>query len=281
MFSIADYDKRYRPYDKSGGELKHADWVKLPVKPKGEGLQALLEHRRGLEVFGIWGLLLEKATAEKKPENRGKLLNHKEEPATVTEIAKSISLPKKERLVAYALSVLVSMGWVELDSESEETSGELPQTSAKSSVEKSSVVKSRVEKEKVRFLDFVFLTKEEHRKLVQRYGENPVKKLVDALNRYIGQSGKQYKSHYYTLLNFAKRDELKELLASETEKERAEKEAKELEKARRKIRDDYGGHLRERTTEELQKILNTPRDQRRLIAGWFIREILDERKEKQ
>lgn len=139
MYEIADYDERYRPYDKSGGELRRADWVKLPVKPRGDGLGELLEHRRGLEIFGIWCLLLEKTTAE-KPENRGKLLNHREQPATIPEIAKGISLKNRVKLVQEALSVLVSIGWVK----SEDNSAELPQTPAKSSVVKSKVLKSRV-----------------------------------------------------------------------------------------------------------------------------------------
>lgn len=111
MFSITDYDKRYTPTNKSGGELKNADYVKLPVKPKGDGLQTLLEKKRGLEVFAIWCLLLEKTTSQ-PPETRGKLLNFKDEPASIPEITKSISLKGKERLVEYALSVLVEMGWV-------------------------------------------------------------------------------------------------------------------------------------------------------------------------
>lgn len=137
MFSIVDYDTRYSPYDKSGGALKNADWVKLPAKPKGEGLGELLEYKRGLEVFGIWCLLLEKTTNE-KPENRGKLLNHKEQPATVEEIAKGISLKSKVKLVEYALNVLVSMGWVI----GEITSDQLPASPTKSRVEKSRVIKS-------------------------------------------------------------------------------------------------------------------------------------------
>ncbi len=112
MFSIVDYEVRYKPYDKSGGELKSADWVKLPAKPRGEGLAELLKYNRGLQVFAIWCLLLEKTTNE-KPENRGKLLNHKEQPATVKEIASGISLSSKVKLVEYALGVLVSIGWLQ------------------------------------------------------------------------------------------------------------------------------------------------------------------------
>ena len=112
MYEIFEYDERYRPYNKSGGELKNPDFVKLPAMPKGDGLQELLEYKRGLEYFAIWCLLLEKTTIEKKPENRGKLLNRKEGPASISEIACSISLKNKAQLVEGAISALVTMGWV-------------------------------------------------------------------------------------------------------------------------------------------------------------------------
>ena len=114
--------------------------------------------------------------------------------------------------------------------------------------------KSRVEErkeEKKRFRDFVFLTKEEHKKLVQRYGEQPTQKLIDSLNRYIGQSGKKYKSHYFTLLNFAKRDLLKELPTPENAEERALQKKTGLEQARKKARDEYAGWIKEADDKKL------------------------------
>lgn len=125
MYEIANYEELYQPYDKSGRVLKRADFVKLPVNPKGDGLQVLLEQKRGLEVFAIWCLLLEKTTAQKS-ETRGKLLNFKDEAASISEIAKSISLPRKENLVEYALSLLVSMGWVKCDIKSPKTAVSRP-----------------------------------------------------------------------------------------------------------------------------------------------------------
>jgi len=139
MYQIANYCDRYRPYDKSGGELRNPEWVKMPCKPKGDGLQTLLEYPRGLEIFGIWCLILQKTTKEKKPENRGKLLNHRELPASIPEIAKSISLGSKIKLVNNAISVLVEMGWVIDDGFAEESSADFRKTSAKSSVPKGSV----------------------------------------------------------------------------------------------------------------------------------------------
>jgi len=174
MYLIAEYDKRYRPYDKSGGELKRAEWVKLPVKPRGEGLAELFEYKRGLEVFGIWCLLLEKATNE-KAENRGKLLNHKGQPATIEEIAKGITLKKRIKLVEYALTVLLKMGWIESDNETENISAQSEQCSSKSRV-----LKSRVEKSKVGKRKFIPPTIEEVIKYVKEKGYNvDVKKFME------------------------------------------------------------------------------------------------------
>lgn len=113
-YEIVEYSERYAPYDKSGRDVVNATWVKLPCKPKGDGLERLLEQKRGLEYFGIWCLLLEKTTLE-KPKNRGKLLNHKGEPASFEEIAKSISLKNKVGLVEKAISALINLGWIKGD----------------------------------------------------------------------------------------------------------------------------------------------------------------------
>lgn len=265
MYLIKEYDERYRPYDKSGGELRQPEWVKMPAKPKGEGLGTLLEYPRGLEIFGIWCLLLQKATKEKKPENRGKLLNHKELPATISEIAKAISLPTKIKLVENALSALIEMGWVIFDGIAEETSEDVPQTSAKSRVPKSRVPKSK-------YMDFVLLTSEEHKKLTARYGDKNTRKLIDDLNRYIGSTGKQYKSHYYTLLNFARRDDMPELKPSE---ENAASAQKSLEKKQEEIRQEHSQYYREKNTEELRAMLKN----KVLISHWWlIKEILAKQK---
>jgi len=132
--------------------------------------------------------------------------------------------------------------------------------------------KGNLKEEKVKHLDFVFLTSEEHKKLLARYGDNNTRKLVEALNRYIGQSGKQYKSHYFTLLGFAKRDEMPEL---KTPEEKAAQEKKALEKERERIRQEDGQYFKEKTTEELE----TMRKDKKLIHRWWlIDEILHERK---
>lgn len=203
MCQIANYDELYRPYNKSGGELQHPDFVKLPVKPKGDGLQILLEYKKGLEYFAIWCLLLEKSTTE-KPKNRGKLLNHKEQHATIPEITKSISLKGKEKLVKEAISALTAIGWLiapdELDKGAEQTSALAEQIPLKLS-------KDKLSKTKDKYKEFVFLSKEEFQKLVERFGEKEVNSKIGDLNNYIGSHGRKYKSHYFTLLNWFAKDE--------------------------------------------------------------------------
>lgn len=196
MYEIANYDEFYRPYNKSGEELKHADFVKLPANPKGDGLQRLLEYRRGLEIFAIWCLLLEKTTIEKRPENRGKLLNHKGRPASISEIAKAISLKGKKSLVTEALSALVEMGWVIKTGPAEETSGALPPIPTKLNKEKLN---------KGKYAEFVSLTLEEYQKLVVQFGENKAKEWITELDDAIGSKGYKYKSHYRTILAWARR----------------------------------------------------------------------------
>lgn len=64
---------------------------------------------------------------------------------------------------------------------------------------------------KKRFLDFVLLTDEEYKKLIDRYGKTIIDEYIEKLNNYIGSKGKRYKSHYHTLLNWLKKDKIEEL----------------------------------------------------------------------
>ena len=55
------------------------------------------------------------------------------------------------------------------------------------------------------FLDFVYLESIEYDKLVIQFGEEGAKERIDRLNVYLGSTGKKYKSHYFTMLNWEKR----------------------------------------------------------------------------
>lgn len=132
--------------------------------------------------------------------------------------------------------------------------------------------KAKQNKSKVKHLDFVFLTSEEHKKLTIRYGEKQTHQLIDSLNRYIGQSGKKYKSHYYTLLGFAKREDMPEL---KHPKEDAATEQKAREKKRQEIRKEFGQYYREQKIEALRSMR---KNKLSLSHWWLIDEILAKKK---
>ena len=113
MYIIANYAELYNPTNSKGGELIKAHYVKMPVKPRGKGLRALLRQENGLEIFGVWSLLLQAATETTSPKLRGMFLNHKDEPASIEEIADAISLENNVDLVKRSLEVLTSLGWID------------------------------------------------------------------------------------------------------------------------------------------------------------------------
>ena len=147
LYEIADYDKRYKPKDTKGKDLVNASYVKLPVKPRGKGLKALMKYKKGGEFYGIWCLLLQAAT-ELNPEHRGKLLNYKDEPATIEEIAEAISYDGKGKLVEEAISAFVTIGWVNSVVTTEEVRSDYGQGTEEVR-SKCSVVESREEKSRV------------------------------------------------------------------------------------------------------------------------------------
>lgn len=56
------------------------------------------------------------------------------------------------------------------------------------------------------FLEFVYLTEEEHQKLIERLGDKDTRAYIERLNNYLGSKGKKYKSHYHTILNWSNKD---------------------------------------------------------------------------
>ncbi len=66
--------------------------------------------------------------------------------------------------------------------------------------------KSETNNKKQRYMDSVLLTLEEYEKLIKSFGEDKTKDYIENLNNYIGSKGKKYKSHYFTILNWSKKD---------------------------------------------------------------------------
>ena len=84
--------------------------------------------------------------------------------------------------------------------------GLLPEDSRNTPIEvklrEVNLIKENIREEKAKHLDFVFLSSDEYKKLIERFGEDKTKEKIEALNLYLGSNGKKYKSHYHTILNW-------------------------------------------------------------------------------
>lgn len=60
---------------------------------------------------------------------------------------------------------------------------------------------------RIKFLDFVLMTKDEHQKLLDRFGQEMTNDYMERLNNHIGSKGRRYKSHYYTICQWIAKDD--------------------------------------------------------------------------
>jgi len=63
---------------------------------------------------------------------------------------------------------------------------------------------------KHKYMDFVLLSGDEYKKLVERFGEQVTKRKITELNEGIGSKGYKYKSHYFTILSWDRKNKLEE-----------------------------------------------------------------------
>ena len=66
--------------------------------------------------------------------------------------------------------------------------------------------KKEKKNKKIKHRAHVFLTEEEHKKLIEQLGEAKTNDMIERLDLYIGSKGDKYKSHYMTILNWLKMD---------------------------------------------------------------------------
>ena len=65
--------------------------------------------------------------------------------------------------------------------------------------EKSSAKK---EKEKIKFAEYVTMTNAEHQALIEKFGEQQIREMIEILDNYKGANGKRYKSDYRAILSW-------------------------------------------------------------------------------
>ncbi len=83
----------------------------------------------------------------------------------------------------------------------------LHETLPDTDTDKKKVIKEKVNKpEKTKYLDTVFLSIEEHQKLVVKYGPLTTEKAIEILNNGIMAKGYKYKSHYHALIGWPMRE---------------------------------------------------------------------------
>jgi inhibitor of KinA sporulation pathway (predicted exonuclease) len=64
------------------------------------------------------------------------------------------------------------------------------------------IVKDSIEEKKIKYLDSVFLTEEQYKKLILKYGTQKTIKAIEVLNNAIMSKGYKYKSHYHTIIGW-------------------------------------------------------------------------------
>jgi len=99
---------------------------------------------------------------------------------------------------------LIDAGFIEIvDKNAIKTLSILPQNACPETDKR----QSKTETDKDKYLEFVYLSKEEFQKLKTYFGSDVAVNLrIASLNDYIGSKGVKYKSHYHTILNWARKD---------------------------------------------------------------------------
>ena len=100
----------------------------------------------------------------------------------------------------------------------QENSGELLQLQENSGELSVKLSKDKLSKDK--YSDFVLLTEKELSQLIDKLGESQTQEWIEKLNNYIGSTERQYKSHYYTILNWSKKDSKKDIEEELTDSDR-------------------------------------------------------------
>ena len=201
---------------KDGEDLRTGALTYIRLKNHGHainrGLQKLhkLAKNRTMEVVGIFTQFLQLA-GNGMAENRGVLREQKDgRPATIEELAEI--LPATAKQIAFAVKCLSNptVSWILADKEGfPENSGSSRKNADASRIQHNSTQYNSTQHnapKKELYLDFVFLSKEEHSKLVEKFGSEETEQRIADLNDYIGSKGKKYPSHYHTILTWARKD---------------------------------------------------------------------------
>ena len=116
----------------------------------------------------------------------------------------------------------------------------------------------------IQYAEFVKMTEEEYNKLVAKYGEKKVKRMIEVLDNYKGATGKKYKSDYRAILNWVADKVLKEK-DDDDEREITDEEMKILIEKRQQLEEE-----KKKRMEEFNKLPKEEQERYINIAKNFI-----------
>jgi hypothetical protein len=159
--------------------------------------------------FGIFQKFLEIAGDIKIPLRNGTLYNEQDKPATIEDLCFMMDLPKST--LVPAIQALIKAGWM-IDSGNSQNLPKIPGNSGTlqelNSIQYNTIQdKDRKNPSQKQYLDHIFLSDEEHAKLIERFGDKETAVWIEKLDSYIGSKGHKYKSHYKTIISWSLRDE--------------------------------------------------------------------------
>lgn len=82
-----------------------------------------------------------------------------------------------------------------MQTDAKESKGKESKRNKKESKDKETITKTK-------FAEFVSLSQEEYDKLIESYGDDRTKRMIEILDNYKGSTGKKYKSDYRAILNW-------------------------------------------------------------------------------
>jgi hypothetical protein len=125
-YRIKDWDQHFETTESR--RVQHARWVPMPNKQDGKGYRRIAQHKKGVEIFCAWTLMLQ--IASKMPV-RGVLADH-DGPLDAEDIAAKTGFPI--RIFDLALEFLSDprVGWLVTDRPNPQSSAEPAEVSAES-----------------------------------------------------------------------------------------------------------------------------------------------------
>jgi hypothetical protein len=84
--------------------------------------------------------------------------------------------------------------------------GTPPTLERETNTESSSEISTKIST-KIIYGEFVSLSDDQYKKLVEKFGQQEADEKIETLDIYIGSTGKKYSSHYHTILSWARKEE--------------------------------------------------------------------------